>query len=442
MLQVEKHVEPAVNTELELDVEPDSSVEPLALSGPLAESDSPELSLRRVQRALGNLGHNALGDIAYTSVTLDNTGIITIDPLSNFPFLQRISLDDNRLTTLAPLQSLESLVYLSATNNQLSEDGVFPFVASSASSLERLQLDGNRLTSLRGLGQLSFLTDLSVCHNQITALEEADFIPLKCLTRFSATNNHISVVVPNIFAGPTQIRLLDLSHNTISDLRFVAHITESIGALMLSHNRIATLEGSPLSWCAVMGTLDVSHNLLPSVEELCALCPVRLLRFLLVVGNPFWAEEVSTSGGGDCDGDDTSSSRAASSDGSSWRKRGTVTSDGEEVVIRDAADLESAAGFQKSASAAALVPPAPALDYTALAAPSAYGIVRHVLTAGRMAAVPWRLDRAKELGHLRPTRQVLLRLLFLLPFLAEVNDRRVGAHDVARAKFFFAPEAE
>lgn len=406
------------------------------------------LTLELVQKHLTNLGHNGYGEITFTNLSLVNKGLTSIEPLWDFAFLQDISLDGNRLTSLQPLESLHSLVYLSVRDNELTGEGLFPCLHNSSSSLERLFADGNRLTSLAGLSRLVYLRDLTLSRNTLTELRAEDFLPLKALTRFVAADNAIASVDPGVFSGSRQVRSVDLCHNKISHLAFLAYITAQLETLLLSHNNITSL-GPTLSDCHSLVVLDISFNAIADMRELRVLQPASLLRQIILAGNPFWisedddGEEDAESGGEVVKSKKRDPSIVGATAAVSAERGSGVRTD-EEVVVKDAADLVAAASSRKNGEPEqhylkpqGITSNSAKLDHAALTVPNTYGVVRHVLTASRMAVIPWDLDRAIELRKLPASRQVFLQLIYMLPWLEGVDDEEVVPQDVARAKFFF-----
>lgn len=86
------------------------------------------------------------------------------------------------------------------------------------------------------------------------------------VSEFSATNVGLLAVNGNAFEGMNQLKLLNLSHNEISNLE-----TENFASLVdlqrldLSHNKIETIEVNAFACLKELEELNIEHNLIIKV---------------------------------------------------------------------------------------------------------------------------------------------------------------------------------
>jgi len=123
----------------------------------------------------------------------------------------------------------------------------------TAGRVETLHCSGARgpkITSLQGIAVLGNLTDLALAHNQINAVEP--LLGLRKLARLDLGFNSLQ----RIEALPWT-QHLDLNHNQLADLTFVAS-SPNIRTLLLEYNRLEDLE--PLRGLEFLVELQVSGN--------------------------------------------------------------------------------------------------------------------------------------------------------------------------------------
>lgn len=138
--------------------------------GNLKELRSLNLTSNRITdlSPLQNLPSNILTDLTLS----ENLGIgasTTVDTLSHFTELARLTLANTGIVTLAPLAGMNNLIYLSLGRNQIDDVGLQAGNLSAKTKLETLYLRNNMITEegLSELSALSKLTSLYLSSNRI-----------------------------------------------------------------------------------------------------------------------------------------------------------------------------------------------------------------------------------------------------------------------------------
>ncbi|CCW60024.1 unnamed protein product [Phytomonas sp. EM1] len=416
---------------------------------------SGKLSPEQIHESLSTFNHNPEGRLVYTKISLVSLALRDIQLLETYVFLQHITLDNNSLTTLQSLRALKNLVYVSAKNNQLSES-IFNDLEGSARTLETLCLEGNALESLEGLQNLKYLTNLCVSHNHISSLRYVNFATLSSLLRLDASWNEISIVEVKVFAISRLLRHIDLSHNSIRHLHFMAYVTTNLETLIFSNNELPYLPLT-LVQCHAMVTLDLSHNHLENVEDFIGLSSQKLLRHLSIEGNPFLHSSRPFGGKKSNTFFNTGDSTDFSTTGGDTKNRmddaktlrqflshseityedgdGPINDNHQELPNPFAGDSltvrRSACGPSRKAT--------PAHNFADLTASYAYGLVRHALVSCRVTPTLYEIDPTSELFTFPYDRQVSLYLISILPQLATLDRNIITDDDVSRAMIYFRP---
>lgn len=382
------------------------------------EGDSQDtiLTEEMIESSLSVLGHNFLGQIVFSCSNLGGLGLRSISRLSTYTFLQRINLDNNRLTSLEALEALPYLVFLSASHNMIT-DSCFNSLRRCSSNLEHLQLSHNRLTSLRGLQHFPYLINFSASSNAITELHAQNFSAQQSLMRVHLGKNQISRIDPQAFAGAPHIRSLDLSHNHIDNMLFVAYITENLEALYVAGNNITHIDHS-LTQCSTIVILDLRDNRISSISELQHICPAPSLRKLYVTGNPF--HEIMEQ-----ENSEDQNSGAASSE---------ITMEDLPYSRVDYEDMKQRAAAEKEDASSTVFP---ALPYVTLSTRSTYGRIKSVVEAANKFHVPAKSDKLSELRRIPLMRQARFRIVSFLPHLTVLDGILVTPEEVARAASYF-----
>jgi hypothetical protein len=174
--------------------------------------------------------------------------------------LSDLNLSDNSLTVIEwQSRALPRIVSLNLAGNQLvTLDFLAVVPGLRRLNLSRSELSDALFASLCEL-PLIHLTDLTVSGN---ALKRVDCMPgqnFPVLATLDLSHNHIATISNGAFECP-QLRLLNLSYNSL-------RVLNNVGVATLRH-------------------LDVSHNRIPSVDEVEKLRPCTQLQTFVFSDNP------------------------------------------------------------------------------------------------------------------------------------------------------------
>ncbi|CBH15645.1 leucine-rich repeat protein (LRRP), putative [Trypanosoma equiperdum] len=370
------------------------------------------LTYEVVKESLSALSSNADGWLVYAQAKLCSLSLTSIDLLSSYVHLQRLSLDDNRLVTLKPLRSLCCLIHFSAAGNALTND-VFDDLASSSVTLERLNLDRNALTSLGGLSKLPFLMDFSAAENGITELHADDFSLLHSLTRLNLKLNKISRVNLDTFSKCLTVRALNLSYNSIVDKRFVVHLAGNLESLNLEHNAVEGFSDFDVLHSLVF--LFLSNNNIQNWDGLEGLSKLKNIRVLTLEGNPVLRSHDGTTSG----------------NSSSLSYEAHVQQDVDFAACRSLNVSTQKEGMPLPTVSSALL--------TSLTAPQVRSIIHH-LPAAPYGDVQWEVDGNHELSQLPYEEQCRFRVISMMPQLQVLDSTEVHAGEIPRAMRLFCKE--
>ena len=207
----------------------------------------------------------------------------SLQPLAN---LSRLILKDNKLSTLSNVtHGLPELVVLDLSNNSLQQLSVGDL--SQLKRLEHLNLFGNKLLTLQsGVFQgIQNLTKLILSHNSLIEIEAHAFdhtFSSDCNVKFlvceiDLSYNGLPMIHRKTFQRVTRNRLKNinkiiLSHNKLTSLQpRTFHSIHYLTTLDLSYNYLTTLEAgvfeaafhggcNELFFTGIICTLDISHN--------------------------------------------------------------------------------------------------------------------------------------------------------------------------------------
>lgn len=240
---------------------------------------------------------------------------IAADDLRNMSWAcdSHLSLDlsSNRLTAIdepvfGELNGLKTL-YLSNNSIRALNAGTF----SGLAKLTKLHAEHNNIGHIAN-GTFAGLPDLAtlhLSHNQLGHLNADTFRGLDSLRCLHLQRNSIGELPSGAFAGLRRLETLDLSHNRLRALgqafggdNRVRHLDVSfnrigsLGAgdfvhlqwlehLNLSHSRVESMAIGSMSPLWKLGTLDLSHNLLKTINFDIFLPSFRFLGALHLDGN-------------------------------------------------------------------------------------------------------------------------------------------------------------
>lgn len=181
---------------------------------------------------------------------------------SNLTRLKKLSFSHNSFTNSVPesIGSLISLEELSLDNNNLR--GTIPFAFNGLKNLKRLELQSNELTGeFPELTQLSQLVYLDASYNAISGKFPSHFPP--SVIEIVMRNNQIQGKIPeNVLTNLSNIQVLDLSHNQLTELIPPSLFTHpTLQQLILSYNNLVTIH-SPVdsNYQNNLIEIDLSNN--------------------------------------------------------------------------------------------------------------------------------------------------------------------------------------
>ncbi|PHT35990.1 hypothetical protein CQW23_23690 [Capsicum baccatum] len=233
-------------------------------------STLPEFPQRRALREVV-LSHTGFTDLVHLDLSFNGfTGPIPF--FHKAKKLNYINLSNNNgplssaQTQLAVLLSLPSLQFLSVQNSHLSGE-VHEFSDASSSVIDTLDLSNNHLNGSipRSIFKLKRLSQLSLSSNSFSGTINIEAIKgLPRLTTFDLSYNNLRIESDSTsFPFPVQmsnLRLASCQLQKFPDLKNQSLLFD----LDLSDNKT---EGEIPSWVWTVGYLNLSHNLLKSLEE-------------------------------------------------------------------------------------------------------------------------------------------------------------------------------
>ena len=212
--------------------------------------------------------------------------------LTNLSNLVRFSAYDNAIETLQDgvFDGLTKLQYLYLSWNRISSIGLSVFATSSnlftlslsennlthvprsvcqLRSLGYLYLSNNRLTRSSDycLANLSNLIGFSIAYNAIKTLQAGVFDGLRKLQSVDLSGNRISSIGLSIFAPLSNLSVMILSENNLTDVPRSVCQLRSLGYLYLSSNRLTRLPDYCLTNLSNLILLSISYNALITLQD-------------------------------------------------------------------------------------------------------------------------------------------------------------------------------
>ncbi|XP_072049218.1 uncharacterized protein [Amphiura filiformis] len=181
--------------------------------------------------------------------------------------------DNHEMTTPEPVYqnpcSSHNITLLDLSNNGLThlDWSIFPFVHV----IKTLNLENNSLSNPPSLQELTEIEMIKLAHNNISHIKHNSFIDLPNLRIINASHNMISDPYMNL-SGTPNINIVDLSYNGIMHLT-VEFFQElyAVEELYLSHNSMLaitnTTEYYTFSFCPQLRIVDLLFNLLVEIDD-------------------------------------------------------------------------------------------------------------------------------------------------------------------------------
>lgn len=217
-----------------------------------------------------------------------------LTPLSGATNLVWLDMANNQITNAAPLAACTNLEWLSSGNNQIADLGFVTnlrklgFLAADRNSFHDLSplagltnitwldVGWNPVTNLTPIASLTRLTDLGVWNLGLSNL--VFLASLTSLTNgLSANDNHLSGLPP--YPHLKQLRYLNLGHNPLTNINFVAGMT-NLWDFHINDDGVANL--SPLTGLTNIHNLGVAGN---GITDLAPLATLRYLRWVTLWNN-------------------------------------------------------------------------------------------------------------------------------------------------------------
>lgn len=152
-----------------------------------------------------------------------------------------------------------------------------------------INLSHNNISSLeyKSFQALGNITELDLSHNQLSTVKSFVFEECDC-TVFKLNHNLISNLSNiDIFANLTGLRMLNLSHNFITEINrkhFTTKKLYELDTIDLSYNNISELSGSVFEKFLSVRLINLTHNSLRKIGKcqvffIIRRCEVRYWQF-------------------------------------------------------------------------------------------------------------------------------------------------------------------
>ncbi|KAK6539790.1 hypothetical protein TWF694_009982 [Orbilia ellipsospora] len=234
------------------------------------------------------LRHNIISVIDFSAsnlkrlktLDLGNNRIDNVNCLHHLPELSDLNLEANELSTLELVtgQEMRSLRALNVSKNKLKEFDILPFP-----NIRTLYLDANSLNTVLGIEKVCHLDSFSIrSQSQSTVLNlpfgmllesrkvyasgnPISSLPIDChfinLQYLELASCNIRTLTPNFGRLMSNIRILNLNNNAISDIRPLHGIVR-LKKLYLVGNRLSNLQkiSRVLRFLPFLSEMDLRHN--------------------------------------------------------------------------------------------------------------------------------------------------------------------------------------
>lgn len=220
-----------------------------------------------------------------TSLSLNNAQLASIPGklFTSLARLEKLELNENNLTRLPPeIGLLSKLVYLSVSRNKLES---LPQEFSQLKNLRSLNLHSNNIRDVFKCMDDIELTTLNISSNMFGTQDmDGDFLHAvlngskltNSLMFFIAADNQFNDEMWSLFNCFTNLQLLNLSYNNLSDVSNLK--LENLSELYLSGNKLRTLPSDTvLKWKQLKTLMLNANQLLSLPAELSQLTHLNTL---------------------------------------------------------------------------------------------------------------------------------------------------------------------
>lgn len=186
-----------------------------------------------------------------SSISLEDSSISTLAPLSGLLRLQSITVLSGSLQTLDSLVDAPALSVLKVRDNAL--EGTLDL--SRFTRLVQVELSGNRVADIRGLGASPDLWWLDLSDNEMTDVSVlGDAANLRVVKL-----NRNAIEDASALGGLTQLGWIEMENNLLSNVDFLQNLDLRI--LKLSGNRITSVAGLARNrYLGAEQPYDLRHN--------------------------------------------------------------------------------------------------------------------------------------------------------------------------------------
>lgn len=237
---------------------------------------------------------------------LSDNSISDISALVDLPNLKELDISNNRISDISPLMSVPKLEYLNLSGNRIKSVAAL----QDLSGLTELNVSGNELGSIAAIGRLTNLKTLWMDKVSLSDADLEELYNLKNLKKLSIKDNadlseaavatlkkklsgcsisHSELKSEIVLGGKSfavDAENVEANGLGLSDISKVSGFT-NVKHLDLSHNSISRL--SPLSTLKTLETLDLSNN---SISDISALASLKNLKQLWLNGNSISADQI------------------------------------------------------------------------------------------------------------------------------------------------------
>ncbi len=237
---------------------------------------------------------------------LSDNSISDISALVDLPSLKELDISNNRISDISPLMSVPKLEYLNLSGNRIKSVAAL----QDLSGLTELNVSGNELGSIAAIGRLTNLKTLWMDKVGLSDADLEELYNLKNLKKLSIKDNadlseaavatlkkklsgcsisHSELKSEIVLGGKSfavDAENVEANGLGLSDISKVSGFT-NVKHLDLSHNSISRL--SPLSTLKTLETLDLSNN---SISDISALASLKNLKQLWLNGNSISADQI------------------------------------------------------------------------------------------------------------------------------------------------------
>lgn len=244
------------------------------------------LDLRKnLLRELDEISFEGLNKLQQLDLSQNQIKLLSPSTFQYLNNLVLLSLSDN--TDLGNLQDFKESSFLFGTGQRLQsieacKTNLTRIPPTLTRSVRKLLLRNNIIRSIQcgELDSFPLLQNMDLSNNLVAEIEEDAFGRLDFLSHLVLYGNQLTSIPKSL---PSQLQVLDLRMNLVGKL----HNSDLLGlqklkALLLSKNKIATIEDNSLGQLVSLEVLDLSHNPIKALSRTSFMGPRKLKEIYLV----------------------------------------------------------------------------------------------------------------------------------------------------------------